>query len=423
MYRKLSQSNDSILKHNKKKYATFFFLFFLLAFIFEYARIQDSLIPILGNLKIVAICKLVLLLFVLKEYNKEIVFDKQYKLFFIFTIYVGATILWATNHHFVYRTFITFLWMTISFFLPLRLLLNSTDILEKLVFAWVLVHTYIAIYVLTHSGIGPGGIVEDENDVALCLTMGLPFAFYYHKLLPKAKFKRLSRLVFASIIVLAILYTKSRGGLVALVACVLTLTALSNRPIKNLSILVLLALTISTSFIIYLPEDYVKDVANITNPEDATASERLYSWSIGLYMFLDNPVLGVGAANYPWTNHLYAELSPLWDYNHRSLAGRAAHSAHISLVSELGLVGVLLFSYLTVNLLKQSAFLVKFDNSDTDRDIKFMINFLGKAFIASAMAYFLGATFISVLYYPFFWYLVAFVSCSFSFIKENLANE
>ena len=38
----------------------------------------------------------------------------------------------------------------------------------------------------------------------------------------------------------------------------------------------------------------------IDDPNDSTRRDRIDSWSLGWEMFLDNPVFGVGVANYGW---------------------------------------------------------------------------------------------------------------------------
>jgi O-antigen ligase len=156
---------------------------------------------------------------------------------------------------------------------------------------------------------------------------------------------------------------------------------------------------------------YIADMENMSNPNDPTRDERVWSWSIGWVMFKENPILGVGAGNYPWTNHLYAEKSPMWTPKRKILGGREAHSLYFTLLPEFGVVGtsvfiaILFMMYLRYRTMRRC---FKARASPTDDEKRFNLLFI--TMMATVVAFLLTSTFISVLYYPPFWHLVGLLT-------------
>lgn len=174
----------------------------------------------------------------------------------------------------------------------------------------------------------------------------------------------------------------------------------------------------------FLPSSYTQDMEDMDNPQDSTRDERLWSWSIGWVMFKENPVFGVGANNYPWTNHLYAKKSPMYTPKRKILGGRAAHSIYFSLMPELGTCGTVVFLLILIEIYKRQRQVRRFclDHQDESPDItKFELLF--KAMTASAVAFLVSGAFISVLYYPPIWHLIALVAATFRIAKRDLFQD
>lgn len=158
-----------------------------------------------------------------------------------------------------------------------------------------------------------------------------------------------------------------------------------------------------------LPEKYKADMENMSNPEDSTRDERLWSWSIGWVMYKENPILGVGAGNYDWTNHLYAHKSPMYTPKRKILGGRAAHSLYFTLLPELGTVGTFVYGMILWWVLKKFFQYRKFFNKQ-EKPTEEMIFYMAmmKAMFGSGVAFLVAGAFITVLYYPPYWQLVGF---------------
>ncbi|MEP7152467.1 MAG: hypothetical protein ABI856_12215, partial [Nitrospira sp.] len=133
----------------------------------------------------------------------------------------------------------------------------------------------------------------------------------------------------------------------------------------------------------------------------------------GWEMFLANPVFGVGQGNFPWT---IGEYMGGRTWQTKSLAGRQAHSLYFTLLPELGLVGVMLFGAMiyfnyrdtriqqfTPRTLRGSK--VGF-RGGTDRQLS-LATLHGNAILGGMIGYLATSTFISTLYYPTFWIMMA----------------
>jgi O-antigen ligase len=157
------------------------------------------------------------------------------------------------------------------------------------------------------------------------------------------------------------------------------------------------------------------------NPQDKTADERLWSWSIGWIMYKHNPVIGVGAGNYPCTNHLYATESPMYTPKRKIMGGRQAHSIYFTLLPELGTIGaVLYFGILIAMVNRFRAVRSYFLKQEVPSDDATRFYLLFKAMLASCFAYLVSGAFISVLYYPPFWHLVGIVAVTYRVARVEL---
>ena len=90
----------------------------------------------------------------------------------------------------------------------------------------------------------------------------------------------------------------------------------------------------------FAPPEYWKEMNTIAQEgtKSGTGLERIKLWKAGWKMFLDHPIIGVGPNNYGvWLPYYYPGRIGyrMW--------GRAAHSVYVTILSEMGIVGVLLF--------------------------------------------------------------------------------
>jgi len=189
----------------------------------------------------------------------------------------------------------------------------------------------------------------------------------------------------------------SRGGFVGLVLMFFIVWLVS--PRKMVSVVAILIL----GGVVYLygGDKYRHEMGTVTDTKESTAHARLMSWASAWDMFLDHP-FGVGGNN-------FQVLFPEYQGNrfNRGMWGRVAHSLWFTLIPEVGVIGIVIYFRLLFYNLKDSFSLrtKKKELSDAER----YLHAMGIACVAAMAGYFSAGSFISVLYYPHYWYLTAVI--------------
>jgi len=382
--------------------------------VLEYLRPIDGYLHVLAPLRISGIMVFAMLVVFLRTRKNYLREENLHKLLIAFWAVISITIVFAPNTRATFNTSLGMFWLAVGFVFPVSVILCSKERVFKFFFFWLAVQTGLAIIVALNHGHGLGSYVLDENDVAMVIDMSIPYAVYLALFPGLSRIKRI--LVYSSIpfMLLALGVADSRGGLLGLAAVLLMLPLLSRKPVRNTLALVAAVLLAIAILLRYLSAAYVTDVEGIDDPNDSTRDERLWSWSIGWVMYKENPVLGVGAGNYAWTNHLYATKSPMYRPGRKILGGRAAHSVYFTLLPELGTVGAIIFICILVAILNRYRSVRRYCRAQaplSDDALRFELLF--KAMLCSCAGFMIAGAFISVLYYPPFWHLVGLVAATY----------
>ncbi|RKX92315.1 MAG: hypothetical protein DRP84_10240 [Spirochaetes bacterium] len=251
------------------------------------------------------------------------------------------------------------------------------------------------------------GFMGDENDFALVMNMAIPFAYFMFLETSSTK-KKILYLSACCIFIAANVASLSRGGFVGLVPVILY--CWYKTPKKFLSTIIV-AIMISILYFSASPK-YWQEVKSIKeeNIQKGTGAGRWYLWKCALRIFLDHPIIGVGQGNFPWNVQLYEPLTAK-----RLHGGKAVHSLYFTLISELGLIGILLFSGMLYSsykdlkwiLKKEKEFLLKQNQSKQIIQQLHKIKFIIFGITGAMLGYLVSGAFLSVLYYPHFWLLIS----------------
>ncbi|MCL5958658.1 MAG: O-antigen ligase family protein [Chloroflexi bacterium] len=144
-------------------------------------------------------------------------------------------------------------------------------------------------------------------------------------------------LISLGVLLLTVVLTFSRGGYIALLV-VLLLVAIRGRN-KMRSVLLISA----CAGLVYAlaPQEQVETRAgSIVTMEDRGAG-RLDLWLVGLNMFRENPIVGVGSASFSTAYWRYESLTQGVT---RDPEGIGAHNTYLSLLDELGIIGFGLYA-------------------------------------------------------------------------------
>ena len=382
------------------------FYLVMMAMLFEFGRPQDLFPP----LKIVPIPTLidVSIAFAVFMSGKANFSNKQTKLWMALLVFMVLWVPFANNN---FHALMTLKDMTLCFFFYLGIVafVNSTKRMHKLILMWLGVHTVLAINGILHHGQGVGGWMGDENDFGMEMNVAIPVAFFMYQGATSQGSKVLY-ICLSGLFVMALVSTGSRGGFLGLLAVGAYCWFYSPRKIMSLLVGVCLAGLV----LIAAPQEYWDRIATITDDstmESGTAGQRMFTWGIGWEMFLANPILGVGQANFPWTLGEYLG-GRTWQT--KSLSGRQAHSLYFTLLPELGLVGVVIFGsmvYLNYRDTRVRQLRPRLGgpavNSDKEKESQlYRAALYGNAILGGMIGYLVTSTFISTLWYPTFWIMM-----------------
>ena len=384
-------------------------LLFVYLFI-EYVRPMDF-IPGLGLLKPGLVISCLLMLSWVTTGNLSRVFDfrKQIKYTWLFIILMATSVSFARNTHFAFFTALTVLGY-MPFMLSCILYLSSLERVQAFFRVWIYLLLFLAVKGIVFHGKGGSSFLSDENDFSLLMNMMIPFAYFFCLHVQKG-WERTLYLAAAGLGAVSVVASSSRGGFVGLVVVGGIMWWFSPRKLVAIAVLGIVAVLVAA----FADPKYWEEMGTITDTSEATASSRIDSWTAAWEMFKDNP-WGVGAANFPFN---FAEYQGGLAFK-REMWGRAAHSLWFTLLSELGVIGTLLFLTIIWQHWKDLRWVQKVNKDQAGP--RRVLYFLSLAFLGSLAGFFVSGTFLSVLYYPHFYYLTALIVATVK-LSQKLERE
>ncbi len=269
-----------------------------------------------------------------------------------------------------------------------------------------------------------GGPIGESNMWGQVLSATLPIAIYRFKY-EKKNSKKFIMAISTLIILLAIIYTNSRGAFVALGLVIpLILLQMKVKPLH-----IMMAGLALVSLFAVLPENYSQRLISLNvffAPQDEYAIQqddslvgRSNQIRAGLAMFQDNLLLGVGFGNFSANYWEYAERLGLTTIGMRASTqiARHPHSLYIEILSEMGLVGFItfsiffyyLFSYLINAQKKYEAYVADSDWASW----MFALAFSLTTFLVSGL-------FLHGLLFRYIWMLIGFIMAALSINRDLL---
>jgi putative inorganic carbon (hco3(-)) transporter len=173
----------------------------------------------------------------------------------------------------------------------------------------------------------------DGNDFALSLCLLLPCVLDIAMRATKLWHKVLTWMGLL-LMLFAVIASQSRGASLGVGAVLIYLWL--NSPRKVLSLFGIAAAACVA--LLYAPANYFDRMKTISDYEnEGSAAGRILIWKAGTRMALDNPVLGVGAGNFPVAYGTKYKPSDTYGWKN-------AHSAYFQVWGELGTVGFVVFA-------------------------------------------------------------------------------
>jgi len=376
--------------------------------LFEYLRLHQ-VFPVLDKLKIQTVLfGLLLLIVILETGRRGVRLDRQSWLLLGFLGVATFTILTATNQFYAYRFAYGLMLNLIGYFAITHILQNERDLRRFL--SWLVgIHVYLAAKVVlgfnaefTRAGYladfsGGSYFLGDENDVALAMILILPLAIYFFRQTRSLPGRTLWG-IGSVMIFLSVIFSFSRGGFIGLAGLLLFWVASSKKKGKAVgAVLVALMLVVAVA-----PASYWERIETIQDTESGTAQQRRDLWAAARRMFRDSPIWGVGGNNFGVLLPEYALEFP--ETRRPNIWGKAVHSMYFQLLSEFGLLGVLLIGsvlFLNFRDLRQVIRLSR------EGSCSALMGQLAESLRVSWVGFLVPAAFLSVLNYPHLYYLTA----------------
>lgn len=373
---------------------SFWFFLTIVFLIIEYGRPMD-IIPGMKSIRPAMIISILLILSWFMTGKIEQAKSRQTLIVILFILLLAVYIPFARNNYFAYKQ-TTDMLLYMPFFLSAIIYINTFYRLKRFFDIWILLMMYMSIKGILGKGIAGSSFLADENDFSLLMNMMIPFGYFLF--MYEKEFKRKMLYLTSSLLaVTSVVTSSSRGGFVGLLFVLLAMWLFSPKKIISLLLIGILSLAIYFS----ADQKYWDDMQTISKTDQGTAKERFDSWEAAWKMFKDNP-FGVGGSNFIVR---FPEYQP--EGMSKNMWGRAAHSLFFTLLSELGIAGVLIYGLLLFYNLRDINWLMKF-KKENDDDFRYAY-YLSLSFIASIAGYFASGTFLSVLYYPHYFYITAII--------------
>ena len=190
----------------------------------------------------------------------------------------------------------------------------------------------------------------DQNEFAAMLIIPLMVAFSLYNFHKNKPFQALLLFVMFACF-LGALSTVSRGFVVSVATAFATLLILEPNKKKMIAVLVI-AFLVSSPYFLKRYGDRVGSMEfEITKTYEAPIG-RLGIWYIGVEIFKNYPIWGVGVGGFPVAFNEEIVKDParikFWKY------GRAAHNDYLQILCELGIIGFILWMFFIVEVFRMA---------------------------------------------------------------------
>ena len=246
----------------------------------------------------------------------------------------------------------------------------------------------------------------DTNDIAMVLDCSLPIIFYFMQ--SCRGIKKLILSIICVLILITVVKTASRGGMLGLIAFGGYLVLYSRARFKYFMAVVAALICI----VMFAPDESKHRFSTMINPEteyDQNLGDRTQIWKAGVEHFWESPLVGVGFSNYAVAGGTKEEG---WGW-------KTAHNSALQIAVELGVGGLILYIMLTAGTyfkfrrLRKEAELIDHEHETV---------WLLKGIEVSLLLYMVTAFFLSQAYSPLFYFIISLAIATQKFLPMQLSH-
>ena len=393
----------SLWSELRQQHISFWFL--CLYFLFEYTRPQ-VVYPALDVLPWGTLTLMLTLVTGLMYKPATSVSNPLSKLIVIFSIIVFLSGLFAFNPSVSWGYKETMLGWVLVYFLTIRIV-NTERLLLLFMAAYLLFNLKMAQFgtiIWIKRGFsfdkyglnGAPGWFQNSGEYAIQMLIygSLALAFVIALSGYMGRYKKLFLYMLALMGYLAVMGASSRGSQFALAVIAVWFMLKHKNGVKGLMMIALLG----TALFYLLPEEQIQRFTVIG--EDRSSLQRMAYVKAGLEIIKENPLLGAGYNNWgAYMYHKYPEGVGIGQ------TIQASHNIYIQAGSELGLLGLACFILMIIYAFYNNANTRKMAK-EVDSKLFYHLSF---GLDAGLIGYLVAGTFVTVLYYPFFWVQITMI--------------
>lgn len=344
----------------------------------------------------------VLILYVLERGTNNLRVNSLLIVVFLYGLWTLLSVYWAVDSGLVYTTTFSYL-IALVYMLTFAILVRSTTQVLA-IFATFAVGSFLfgvaafAAFYTSSASERSAGLVGDPNFFAVYQVLALPPTLVLAAREARPWW-RLAYLAIVGVIVLSVVSSLSRTGLVALSAVIVATLLLPWRiffrnPAQKLTYLVLLIATSSLA-VAAGSTNFVARAQSILDPGSASGDRgagRLDLWRSAIRGWEERPWIGLGASNFQARSLDLLQTTP--GVNTRASyvhAGREVHNAYLEELVGLGVIGLAL--WVAVLLLTGWYFAVAFGRARARGDQ--LLEGISLALLVSLLGFALSSIFLS----------------------------
>jgi putative inorganic carbon (HCO3(-)) transporter len=262
----------------------------------------------------------------------------------------------------------------------------------------------------------PGGLLQGNNELAVGLTMLVPY-LYWMRHIAQNKWLKLGLMLCIVLCVLSILGSQSRGALLAIVAMAAFLGLKSDKPVR-MTLLLCLGLLIAIAL---MPDTWSNRMDTIgTYKEDSSAMSRIWTWTTMWNAAVDRPFVGAGfRADSTLVFGLYAPQGGQWQIFEGLIY--VAHSIYFQMLGEHGFVGLGLFLGMWGAVWLRARKLIKLTKDLPE--LQDWMPMLMRMTHVSIIAFLAGGAFLSLAYLDLAYYIVGYVIIADRLVSDALRQQ
>ena len=249
---------------------------------------------------------------------------------------------------------------------------------------------------------GPGGMMEDNNDFALALTMNVPLLWYLGLAERGRKWVWLGTRVAVLLTVITIVLTHSRGAFLALTAATLWIAWRSGKLFRAGMALV----AIGCLFLMLAPAEVLERIASIGDKEDSSINARFVAWAAAFRMIETYPLFGVGMRNFQTSYLEFSGLDPS-----TTSKTYVAHNSYLQIWAESGTLAFVVYLVLLASVFVACRKVYQIGRLRPDLE---WCRHYARMMEATTLGFMVGAFFLNRGHFDLIYHWLALVTCLFS---------